>query len=84
MLIYFINDNNYEYWDRYKESTCTKNKTAIKSTEMKLKTNYFKPKKQMRNPTNQSIYKREKDEHIKYASCRSEKVYFQKIIFLNR
>ena len=51
---------------------------------MKLKTNYFKPKKQMRNPTNQSIYKREKDEHIKYASCRSEKVYFQKIIFLNR
>ena len=45
---------------------------AIKIVEIKLKKSYFKPNKQIRNPTNQSIYKREKDEHIKHPSCRSK------------
>ena len=48
------------------------------------KKNYFKPNKQIRNPTNQSIHKREKDEHIKHPSCPSKKVYFQETILQNR
>ena len=50
---------------------------------MKLNKNYFKPNKQIRNPTNQSTYKHEKDEHIKHPSCRSKKVYFQETILPN-
>ena len=56
---------------------------AIKSAEMKLKKNYFKPNKQIRNPTNQSIYKREKEEHKKHPSCRSKKIYFQETTLPN-
>ena len=59
---------------------------AIKSAEMKLimiKKN-FKPNEQIRNPTNQSIYKREKDEHIKHPSCHLKKVYFQETTLPNR
>ena len=48
------------------------------------KKNYFTPNKQIRNPTNQSIYKLEKDEHIKHPSCRSKKFYFQETILPNR
>ena len=57
---------------------------AIKSAEMKLKENYLKPNKQLGNPKNQSIYKREKDEYIKHPSCCSKKVYFQETILPNR
>ena len=56
---------------------------VIKSAEMKLK-KYFRPNKQIRNPTNESIYKREKDEQIKLPSCRSKKVYLQNTILPNR
>ena len=48
---------------------------------MKLKKNYFKPNKQVCNPTNQSIYKREKDEHIKHPDCRSKKFISRKQFF---
>ena len=61
-----------------------KKQNGDKKCRNETKKNYFKPNKQIRNPTNQSIYKREKDGYIKHPSCRSKKVYFQETTLPNR
>lgn len=61
-----------------------KKQKGHKKCRNETKKNYFKPSKQIRNSTNQSMYKREKDEYIKHTSYRSKKVYFQETIFANR
>ena len=61
-----------------------KKQNGDKKYRNETKKNYFKPNKQIRNPTNQSIYKREKDEHIKHPSCHLKKVYFQETTLPNR
>ena len=41
-----------------------KKQNGDKKCRNETKKNYFKPNKKIRNPTDQSIYKREKDEYI--------------------